>query len=90
MVMRNKAMCKFFKENITYYGHDIDSNGLHKSAEKVEAVLKAPPPNDVVVIRSFLGLVNYYHKFLSNLSTARSTISPESTFRQLESTSNAV
>ena len=31
-----KAKCEFFKEKITYCGHDIDSNGLHKSAEKVE------------------------------------------------------
>ena len=66
----NKAKCEFFKEKITYCGHDIDSNGLHKSAEKVEAVLKAPRPNDVAEVRSFLGLINYYHRFLPNLSTA--------------------
>ena len=66
----NKAKCEFFKEKITYCGHDIDSNGLHKSAEKVEAVLKAPRPNDVAEVRSFLGLINYYHRFLPNLATA--------------------
>ena len=47
----NKAKCEFFKEINTYCGHDIDSNGLHKSAEKVEAVLKAPRPNDVAEVR---------------------------------------
>ena len=36
----NKAKCEFFKEKITYCGHDIDKDGLHKSAAKVEAVLK--------------------------------------------------
>lgn len=66
----NKAKCEFIKEKITYCGHDIDSNALHKSAEKVEAVLKAPLPNDVAEVRSFLGLINYYHRFLSYLSTA--------------------
>lgn len=66
----NKAKCEFFKEKITYCGHDIDSNGLHKSAEKVEAVLKAPRPNDVAEVRSFLGLINYYRRFLPNLVTA--------------------
>ena len=65
----NKAKCEFFKEKITYCGHDIDKDGLHKSAEKVEAVLNAPRPNDVVEVRSFLGLINYYHRFLPNLST---------------------
>ena len=65
----NKAKCEFFKEKITYCGHDIDKDGLHKSAAKVEAVLKAPRSNDVAEVRSFLGLINYYHRFLPNLST---------------------
>ena len=51
-------------------GHDIDKDGLHKSAEKVEAVLNAPRPNDGAEVGSFLGLINYYHRFLlPNLST---------------------
>ena len=65
----NKAKCEFFKEKITYCGHDIDKDGLHKSAEKVEAVLNAPRPNDVAEVKSFLGLIKYYHRFLPNLST---------------------
>ena len=65
----NKAKCEFFKEKITYCGHDIDKDGLHKSTAKVEAVLEAPRPNDVAEVRSFLGLINYYHRFLPNLST---------------------
>jgi len=64
----NKAKCEFFKE-ITYCRHDTNKDGLHKSAEKVEAVLNAPRPNDVVGVRSFLGLINYYHRFLPKLST---------------------
>ena len=67
----NKTKCEFFKEKITYCGYDIDINGLHKSAKKVEAVLKAPRPNDVPEVRSFLGLINYYHSwFLPNMATA--------------------
>lgn len=31
----NKLNCGFFKEKITYCEHDIDSNGVHKSAKKV-------------------------------------------------------
>ena len=65
----NKAKCEFFKEKITFCGHDIDRHGLHKSPEKVEAVLKAPRPRNVAEVRSFLGLVNYYNRFFPNLST---------------------
>jgi len=65
----NKAKCEFFKEKIIYCGHDIDKDGLHKSAKKVEAVLNAPRPNDGTEGRSFLRLINYYHRLLPNLST---------------------
>ena len=48
---------------------DIDSHGLHKSPQKVEAVLKVPRLCNVAEVRSFLGLVNYYNRFLPNLSS---------------------
>ena len=54
---------------MTFCGHDIDSRGLCKSPEKVETVLKAPCSCNVAEVRSFLGLVNYYNRFLPNLST---------------------
>ncbi|XP_026065967.1 uncharacterized protein K02A2.6-like [Carassius auratus] len=65
----NKEKCEFFKSQISYCGHVIDKDGLHKSQDKIEAVLKAPHPQNVSQLRSYLGLVNYYHKFLPNLST---------------------
>ena len=65
----NKSKCEFFKEKITFCGHDIDSEGLHKTTDKTAAVVNAPRPQNVTEVRSFLGLVNYYHKFLPNLAT---------------------
>ena len=65
----NKSKCEFFKEKITFCGHDIDREGLHKTTDKTAAVVNAPRPQSVAEVRSFLGLVNYYHKFLPNLAT---------------------
>lgn len=65
----NKAKCEFFQDVIEYCGHKIDKNGLHKCKDKTDAVLKAPPPQNITQLRSFLGLVNYYRKFLPNLSS---------------------
>ena len=50
-------------------GHRIDSEGLHPTDEKVEAIVKAPEPKNVSELRAFLGLINYYGKFLKNLSS---------------------
>ena len=37
--------------------------------DKIDAVINAPPPKNVSELRSFLGLVNYYGKFVPSLST---------------------
>ena len=49
---------------------EIDHDGLHKTKAKIEAVQKALRPQDVRSLRGFLGLVNYYHRFLFNFPSA--------------------
>ncbi|XP_062389582.1 uncharacterized protein K02A2.6-like [Sardina pilchardus] len=53
----NKAKCEFFQDTIEYCGHKIDKDGLHKCKDKIDAVLQAPPPQNVTQLRSFLGLL---------------------------------
>lgn len=65
----NKDKCKWFETSVTYLGHIVSKEGLHKEPSKVKAVSEAPTPHDVTSLRSFLGLVNYYHKFIPNLSS---------------------
>ena len=65
----NKDKCKFFQEVISYCGHKIDSNGLNKTQEKIEAIVNAPKPENLTQLRAFLGIVNYYAKFLPNLAS---------------------
>jgi len=64
-----RSKCEFFKDSIEYCGHKIDKHGLHKTQKKIDAVLRAPPPENWSQLCSFLGLVNYYHNFLPHLST---------------------
>ena len=53
---------------VTYLGHNIDAEGLHPVPEKVQAVHDAPSPTDVAQLRSYLGLLSFYSKFLPQLS----------------------
>lgn len=63
-----KGKCDFFKESLEYLGHLIDAEGLHKSPQKVHAIVNAPIPSNITQLRSFLGLLNYYGRFIPNLA----------------------
>ena len=65
-------MC-LYATQLEYLGHLISAAGLQPTQEKVRAIRDAPPPLDVSQLKSFLGLISYYGKFLPNLST---TLSP--------------
>jgi transposase InsO family protein len=60
--------CCFAMPSVEYLGHILSHQGIAKGP-KVDAVLKMPPPTDVSSLRSFLGSVQFYSKFLPNLST---------------------
>ena len=70
----NKEKCAFFLEQIEYLGHTIDAQGEHPNGEKIKAIKNAPQPKNVTELRSFLGILNYYSRFLPNLSAKMATL----------------
>ncbi len=64
-----KAKCQFTASWIEYLGHRIDAEGLHPTQEKIEAVKRAPRQRNVSELKSFLGIINYYEKFVPSLAT---------------------
>lgn len=40
----NKGKSKFFETSVKYLGHIVNSDGLHKTSDKIEAILNAPKP----------------------------------------------
>lgn len=64
----NIDKCKFLEPEVVFCGIKISSKGLHKTDDKIKAVIDAPIPMDKTQLRSFLGLVNYYHKWLQNVA----------------------
>lgn len=49
----NKEKSVFLAKTVTYLGHVIDAEGLHKSPTLTEAIVKAPPPRNTQELRSF-------------------------------------
>ncbi len=64
-----KQKCAFMLPEVEYLGHQLSAQGLRPTQAKVWAIVDAPAPLNVTQLRSFLGLINYYSKFLPNLST---------------------
>ena len=54
---------------MSYLGHIIDAEGLHPTNDKLTAVENVPIPNYVSSLKSFLGLLMFYVRYLSNHST---------------------
>lgn len=64
-----KDKCEFFKKSVNYLGHVISKDGVSTCPDKVKAVIDTPPPTNVSEVRSFVGMVMYYSKFIKNTST---------------------
>jgi len=64
-----KKKCQFMVPSVTYLGYIVDSEGLHPTPEKIRAITEAPSPRNVTELKSYLGLLSYYSRFLPNIST---------------------
>ena len=64
-----KSKCQFMQPVLECLGYRIDETGIYPVEAKVKAVWEAPAPTNVTELKSYLGLINFYGKFLPNLST---------------------
>jgi len=62
----NLEKCAFEQTSIKYLSHRIDAEGLHPLQERVENLLNMEPPTDVTTLKSFLGKIGFYERFLHN------------------------
>uniref|UniRef100_A0AC34FHL8 Reverse transcriptase n=1 Tax=Panagrolaimus sp. ES5 TaxID=591445 RepID=A0AC34FHL8_9BILA len=65
----NLEKCEFFKEKIEFLGHEVDAKGIRPLKNKVAGFVNMPDPVNTKQLESFLGLANYYGKFIKNFAT---------------------
>ena len=56
--------CHFGYDEIVFVGHLVRHGTIRPDPSKVDAIKQIPIPTDVTQLKSFLGLVNYYRKFI--------------------------
>jgi hypothetical protein len=62
------SKCVFWIDEVPFLGHVISSKGIGVDPGKVQDVLDWKPPTSITQVCSFLGLANYYQRFILNFS----------------------
>nr|VZH98655.1 unnamed protein product [Spirometra erinaceieuropaei] len=65
-VVINPSKCVLGVPSLDFLGHHIDAQGLRPLSSKVEAIRDFPPPTSKRQLQRFLGMVNFYRRFLPN------------------------
>ena len=61
--------CEIGVSSVTYLGFKLDKYGIHPTDEKIKAISEAPAPTNVTQLRAYLGLLNFYRRFLPKAAT---------------------
>lgn len=87
-VLVNPNKCELDVSQIHFLGHHVDQHGVRPLESKVEAVRNFPCPNSQCKLREFLGLINFYHRFISNcaqiVQPLHSLLSKSKTAKELQ------
>ena len=64
----NKDKCKFGVKEVKYVGNVLTPEGMKPDPKKTEAIEKMPRPSSKKEIQTFIGMVNYVGRYITNLS----------------------
>ena len=70
----NFSKCDFLKDKIKYLGHVVTKEGIFVDPEKIRAIEYWLVPKDVTDVRSFMGIIGYYRRFIEGFSRIENPI----------------
>ena len=62
------SKCSFMQPEVIYLGFKINKHGVYPIKEKIDSIKNARIPQNVSELKSFLGLLNYYHRHFRNFT----------------------
>ena len=64
----NQSKCVFGARELKFLGHRVTADGIRPLPGKVQAVLRYEPPKTVRALQRFLGMLNFYRRFLPRIA----------------------
>jgi predicted aspartyl protease len=74
-LLAKMSKCEFFAKEVEYLGHVVSEHGVSVDPAKVKAIRDWPELRTKTEVRSFLGLANYYRRFIQNFSALTAPLS---------------
>ena len=62
------SKCAFALEEVEFLGHRVSASGIKPDPNKVAVIKELQPPTNIKQVRSFMGMIGYYRRFISNFS----------------------
>ena len=62
----NPTKCQFGQTKVEFLGHTVSKDGVEPLPGKVEAITQFPAPSTTDGLRRFLGIINFYNRFIPN------------------------
>ena len=63
-IVMNPNKCQLGVASLQFLGHMVDKDGIRPLESRVSAIQDFPLPRSQRKLREFLGLINYYHRFI--------------------------
>ena len=64
----NKAKCIFGTKELDFLGHRISAEGIQPIPDRITSLCECKAPTDRSGLQRFLGMINYYHRFLPHIA----------------------
>ena len=70
----SKHKCEFFQEELNFVGYTLTEKGIKPMDDKIVAIKNFPRPETYELLKRFLGMVNFYHRFMKNAAEVMSPL----------------
>ena len=64
----NPEKCVFAKEEITFFGHKINKQGIQPTPQKIQIIKDFPKPTNLKELQRFIGMINFCNRFIPKMA----------------------